>query len=103
DLPTVGFRISRDQSALLSPSFDEPMFALRAVSTQTKGWEDFAIDFGEFAQSWGGMPLFNQTRGLETGYAAEVFGSRLDFFRRIRRQIDPENRMMNPFLLQYFH
>lgn len=103
DLPTVGYRISRDQSALLSPSFDEPMFALRAVSTQTKGWEDFALDFGEFAQNWGGMPLFNQSRGLETAYASEVLGSRIDFFRRIRRQLDPENRMMNPFLLQYFH
>ena len=29
DMPTMGFRITRDQSALLSPSFDEPMFALR--------------------------------------------------------------------------
>lgn len=103
DMPTMGFRLCRDQSALLSPSFDEPMFALRALSTQLKGWEDFAIDFGEFAQHWGGTPLFNQTRALEPGYAGEVFGSRLDFFRRIRRQIDPDNRMMNPFLLQYFH
>jgi hypothetical protein len=103
DLPTVGFRLGRDQSALLSPCFDEPMFALRAVSTQSRGWEDFALDFAEFAQHWGGMPFFNQTRGLEAGYAGEVFGSRLNFFRRIRRQIDPDNRMMNPFLLQYFH
>jgi FAD/FMN-containing dehydrogenase len=103
DMPTMGFRLARDQSALLSPSFEEPMFALRALSTQVKGWEDFAYDFGEFAQQWGGMPFFNQTRCLEPGYAGEVFGSRLDFFRRIRRQIDPDNRMMNPFLLQYFH
>jgi hypothetical protein len=102
DMPTVGFRLCRDQSALLSPSFDEPMFALRAVSTQTRGWEDFAIDFGEFAQHWGGVPLFNQTRGLTPAYAGQVFGSRLDFFRRMRRRIDPDNRMMNPFLLQYF-
>ena len=102
DMPTVGFRLCRDQSALLSPSFDEPMFVLRAVSTQTRGWEDFAIDFGEFAQHWGGVPFFNQTRGLSPAYVNQVFGSRLDFFRRMRRRIDPENRMMNPFLLQYF-
>jgi hypothetical protein len=102
DMPTVGFRLCRDQSALLSPSFDEPMFVLRAVSTQTRGWEDFAIDFGEFAQHWGGVPFFNQTRGLTPAYASQVFGTRLDFFRRMRRRIDPENRMMNPFLLQYF-
>lgn len=103
DLPTVGFRVARDRSALLSPSFDEPMFALCAVSTQSKGWEDFVLDFGEFAEQWGGMPFFNQTRGLTAPYCSETFGSRLDFFRRIRRQLDPDNRMMNPFLLQYFH
>ena len=102
DMPTVGFRLSRDRSAMLSPSFDEPMFALRTVSTQTKGWEDFAIDFAEFAQHWGGIPFFNQTRGLLPDYATDVFGSRLTFFRRIRRQFDPDDRMMNPFLSQYF-
>lgn len=102
DMPTVGFRLCRDRSALLSPSFEEPMFALRAVSTQTRGWEDFAIDFGEFAQHWGGMPFFNQTRGLTPAYANQVFGSRLDFFRRMRLRIDPDDRMLNPFLMQYF-
>jgi len=102
DMPTSGFRLCRDQSALLSPSFDEPMFALRTMSTQTRGWENFVIDLAEFAQHWGGLPFFNQTRSVAPEYAGDVFGSRLDFFRRIRRRIDPENRFMNPFLSQYF-
>lgn len=102
DMPTVGFRLGRDSSALLSPSFDEPMIALRAISTQAKGWEDFAIDLGDFARHWGGLPLFNQTLEVPADYPAQVYGSRFDFFRKIRRQFDPENRMMNPFLSQYF-
>jgi hypothetical protein len=102
DMPTVGFRLSRDKSAVLSPSFDEPMFALRAVSTQTKGWEDFAIDFAEFAEHWGGYAFFNQTRSLTINHAASAFGRRLAWFRNIRRQLDPDDRMMNPFLSQYF-
>ena len=102
DLPTVGFRIARDRSALLSPSFDEPMIALRALTTQSKGWDDFAIDFADFAKHWGGSPLFNQTREVPPDYPGQVFGSRLNFFRKIRRHFDPENRMMNPFLSQYF-
>ena len=102
DMPTVGFRIGRDRSALLSPSFDEPMIALRAISTQSKGWDDFTIDLGEFARHWGGAPLFNQTREVPADYPAQVFGSRYEFFRNIRRRFDPENRMMNPFLSQYF-
>lgn len=102
DMPTVGFRVGRDGSALLSPSFDEPMIALRAISTQAEGWEDFVIDFSDFARHWGGIPLFNQTRDVPADYPGQAFGSRLDFFRRIRRQFDSENRMMNPFLSQYF-
>ena len=101
-MPTVGFRIDHDPSALLSPSYDEPMIALRAISTQAKGWDNFAIDFGDFARHWGGSPLFNQTRDVASDYPAQVFGSRFDFFRKIRRQFDPENRMMNTYLSQYF-
>ncbi len=102
DLPTVGFRVGRDSSSLLSPSFDEPMIALRAISTQTRGWEDFVIDFGDFARHWGGVPAFNQTRDIPPDYPSQIFGSRLTFFKNIRRRFDPENRMMNPFLSQYF-
>ncbi len=102
DMPTVGYRLCRDYSALLSPAFDEPMFALTAVSTQSKGWEDFVIDFAEFSQHWGGGAFFNQTRGLIAEHASNVFGTRLAFFRKIRRQLDPDDRLMNPFLSQYF-
>ena len=76
--------------------------ALRAISTQAKGWEDFTIDFGDFARDWGGTPIFNQTREVPAEYPPQVFGSRFDFFRKIRRRFDPDNRMMNPFLSQYF-
>ncbi len=102
DMPTVGYRLSHDASALLSPSFDEQMFALRAVSTQTEGWEDFAIDFAEFAEHWGGYPMFNQTRGLSPAHAHSALAQRATAFRKIRRQLDPDDRMMNPFLSQYF-
>ena len=73
-----------------------------AVSTESEGWEDFAIDLADFARQWGGSPFFNQSRGLEPDYAAQVFGSRLSFFAKIRRRADPDNRLMNPFLSQYF-
>ncbi len=102
DLPTVGYRLSRDRSAVLSPSFDEPMIALRAMSTQKKGWDDFAIDFGDFAKHWGATPVFNQTKEVDLAHAKSVLHTRLEYFRKVRRQIDPERRMMNPFLSQYF-
>ena len=49
DMPTVGFRLNRDRSALLSPSFDSPMFTISPLSTQADGWDDFVLDFADFA------------------------------------------------------
>ena len=46
--------------------------------------------------------MFNQTREVPADYPAQVVGSRYEFFRKIRRHFDPENRMMNSYLSQYF-
>ena len=102
DLPAVGFRIGRDTSALLSPSFDEPLVALQTTSTQEKGWEDFVIDLAQFAENWGGTPLFSQSRSMRAEYGKQLYSNRLEFFCKIRRQLDPQGRLLNPFLAQYF-
>ncbi len=102
DMPAVGFRVSKDPSALLSPSFDEPVFALQTTSTQQHGWDDFVIDLAQFAENWGGTPLFSQSRAFRAEHAAQSYTTRLDFFRKIRRQLDPDNRLLNPFLAQSF-
>ncbi len=102
DLPAVGFRIARDTSALLSPSFDEPLVALQTTSTQHKGWDDFVIDLAQFAENWGGTPLFSQSRSMTAEHARQMYANRLEFFRKIRRQLDAQGRLMNPFLAQHF-
>jgi len=102
DMPAVGFRVGQDSSALLSPSFEEAVFALQTTSTQQRGWDDFVIDLAMFAESWGGTPLFSQSRAFRAEHAAQAYATRLEFFRRIRRQLDPENRLLNPFLAQSF-
>ncbi len=102
DMPAVGFRIGKDSSALLSPSFDDAVIALQTTTTQQKGWDDFVIDLNQFAENWGGIPLFNETRAFRAEYASRAYGSRLEFFRKIRRQLDPEKRLLNPFLAQCF-
>jgi FAD/FMN-containing dehydrogenase len=102
DMPAVGYYIYQDRSALLSPSFDEPMIALQTSSTQTNGWEDFVIDLADFAEHWAGVPVFSQTRSVRADYARQIYGARLDFFRKVRRQFDPEDRFLTPFMAQYF-
>ncbi len=102
DVPAIGYRVVKDASAVLSPSFDEPMIALQTASTQQKGWDDFVIDLADFAEHWAGVPIFSQTRSVRAEYAGQVYADRLDFFRRIRRQLDPEDRLLTPFMAQYF-
>ncbi len=101
DLPAVGYRLNRDASAPLSPSFDETMIALTTASTQLKGWDDFVIDLAEFAEKWGGTPLISQSRALRAENVIQAYSRRLDFFRRMRRQLDPEDRLLSPFLAQF--
>jgi L-gulonolactone oxidase len=102
DLPAVGYRVARDNSALLSPSFDEPLIALQSVSTQGRGWDSFVMDLSEFAENWGGTPIFNQTSATRDAYVEQTYAGRMEFFRKIRRQLDPEDRLLNPYLARYF-
>ena len=101
DMPAVGYRLSRDAGSLLSPAYDEPMFALTSASTQEKGWDDFVIDLAEFAEKWGGIPLISQSRALRAEHVIQSYNRRLDFFRRMRRKLDPDQRLLNPFLAQF--
>ncbi len=102
DVPAIGYRIARDATSILSPSYDEPLIALQTMSTQLAGWEDFVIDLADFAEHWAGVPVFSQTRALRADYAKQVYANRLTFFRKLRRQLDPENRLLTPFMAQYF-
>jgi len=101
DLPSIAYRINRDRSATLSPSHDQALFALKLRSTNVDGWDNFLLDFADLAARFGGTPLFNQTRGMSPQHAQEAYGSRLSRFRKLRRQLDPENRCLNQFFTEY--
>jgi hypothetical protein len=101
DMPTVGFRLNRDRSALLSPSFDSPMFTLSPLSTQVDGWDDFVLDFADFAAKNHGVPFFNQTRNASPEAVNRCFGTRLAFFNKVRRELDPLDRLVNQFFQSY--
>jgi hypothetical protein len=101
DMPTVGFRLNQDRSALLSPSFDSPMFTISPLSTQTDGWDDFVLEFADFAAHHQGMPFFNQTRNATPEVVTQSYGSRLPFFDKVRRQLDPHDRLLNQFFQNY--
>jgi FAD/FMN-containing dehydrogenase len=102
DMPAVSFRLNRDRSALLSPSFDSAVFTISPLSTQTDGWDDFVFDFAEFAASHHGIPFFNQTKNATPDAVTNAFGNRLAFFNKVRRELDPDDRLLNQYFGMYF-
>jgi hypothetical protein len=101
DMPAVSFRLNRDRSALLSPSFDSALFTISPLAAQGDGWEDFVLDFADFAASHHGVPFFNQTRNATPELVNQRFGSRLSFFNKVRRELDPGDRLLNQYFATY--
>jgi len=90
-------RIHQDRGSLFSVSYSGPMFTLEPSSTGEKGWDDFLIDFNDFASALGGIPTFNQTRALQPEHVAKAFGDRAKLFRALRQRTDPTNRLRNSY------
>lgn len=101
DIPTVAFRLNRDRSALLSPSFDGPLYTLSPLTTQVPGWDAFVFDFADFAMSHRGIPFFNQTKNATLECVQSCFNTRLAFFNKVRQEMDPYNRLLNQYFAAY--
>jgi hypothetical protein len=90
-------RLHRDRGSLFSLSYDGPAFTLEPSSSGEKGWDDFLIDFNDFASKLGGTPTFNQTRALQPQHVSRAFGERLKLFRSLRKRADPINRLQHSY------
>jgi FAD/FMN-containing dehydrogenase len=94
---TGASRLHQDRGSLFSVSYSGPMFTLEPSSTGDSGWDDFLIDFNDFASSLNGTPTFNQTRALQPEHVAKAFGERVKLFRALRQRTDPLNRLRNSY------
>jgi FAD/FMN-containing dehydrogenase len=90
-------RLHQDRSSLFSASYSGPMITLEPSSTGEQGWDDFLIDFNDFASRLGGTPTFNQTRALQPEHVSKSFGERAKLFRALRQRADPLNRLHNSY------
>jgi hypothetical protein len=100
NLPTACEVLSGDNESALSVSFDGPVVTLEPRSTTEDGWEDFLVDFNDFCSRLGGRPLFNQTRGLSRDQARYAYGARLENFAKLRKKVDPHDRLLNAYFEQ---
>jgi FAD/FMN-containing dehydrogenase len=90
-------RVHQDRGSLFSVSYGGPMFTLEPSSTGEKGWDEFLMDFNDFAAGLGGTPTFNQTRALQPEHVSRAFGERVKLFRALRQRTDPQNRLRNSY------
>jgi FAD/FMN-containing dehydrogenase len=100
DMPTLGYRMNQDRTALLSPSFDGAVITLSPLCTDARGLDEFMFEFAEFAMGAGGIPLFNQARNATPQCVADRFGKRLDLFQKVRQEFDPNDRLLNQFFAE---
>jgi FAD/FMN-containing dehydrogenase len=90
-------RLHQDRGSLFGVSYTGPMVTLEPSSTGEAGWDDFLIDFNDFASNLGGTPTFNQTRALQVEHVSKSFGERVKLFRALRQRTDPLNRLRNSY------
>jgi hypothetical protein len=97
NLLSVGYRITQDQSSLLSYSYDGAIMTIDPISTNNDGWKTFLTAYNGFCSDLGGIPLLNQTYGLTPAIIQKAFGARLSVIKEARKNYDPQGRLLNPY------
>ncbi len=100
DLPAVGYRMVKDQNALLSYTHDTDAMSIDPASTGGPGWDAFLKAFNAFSSERGGHPLFNQTKHLTPEQVRKAYGARWEEFARARRQWDPQDRLLSRYFAE---
>jgi len=97
DMLFVGYWVAKDQSSLLSYSFDGGVMTIDPVSTGNPGWDQFLVAYNQFCSDQAGIPLFNQTNGITRAQAQKAWGERLKTFADARNAYDPDGRLLNDY------
>lgn len=97
DLLSVGYYVRQCDYSLFSYSADGDVLTIDPVASGGPEWDAFAVAFNEFCVARGGKPLFNQTPALTPAQVRRSFGTRVDQFNVVRKQLDPGNRLLNDY------
>jgi hypothetical protein len=67
------------------------------VSTANPGWFDFLDAYNQFCSDRNGKPLLNQTPGLTPAIVRKAYGDKITAFESMRKQYDPNDRLLNNY------
>ncbi len=102
DLLNVGYSIAEDRQSNFSYSRQGPVLTLDPVSTGAEGWIQFLHAYNAFCSEHGGIPLFNQTRGITPEQVQKAFAGEISRFLGYRERYDPHNRFYTPYFKGLF-
>jgi FAD/FMN-containing dehydrogenase len=99
NMPCGAYHIRKDQSALLSYTYDGEVFSIDPIhaATNLDQWHDFLKAFNEWAYQRNGIPLLNQSPFVERKHVENAYGPRWKQFSAWVREVDPKGRMLNPY------
>jgi hypothetical protein len=67
------------------------------VSTANPGWFEYLDVYNQFCSDRNGLPLLNQTPALTPAILQKAYGDKLKQFSDLRKQYDPNDRMLNDY------
>ena len=102
-MPNVGYRIYKDQSALISYTFERNAMTLDPVDIGQKGWDGFLKAYNQFCAENGARPLLNQTKWLKREQFRGAYNERLDDIWDQKLKLDPKNRFLSDYINYLFH
>jgi hypothetical protein len=101
NLPLGSYFVRKDQSSVLSYSFDGDMFSLDPIhapaSNDREAWWRFLREFNEWAAPRRGRPLLNQSPFVTREQVEAAYGVRWARVSDWARSLDTGGRMRNQF------
>jgi hypothetical protein len=99
NMPLGSYFIRQDKSSKLSYTHDGDIFSIDPIHAYTDraAWARFLVEFNEFADKQGGIPLLNQSPFVTRQHVQRAYGGRWQEFSDWVRGADPTGRMLNPF------
>ncbi len=94
-------RFSKADEYALSPSFGRDSIWLGAYNADNYGWDDLKTDFESFARGYKGRPHWGKEFTLDADYLQKAY-PHFDRFNTLRRQLDPQGKFANDYIIKIF-
>jgi len=94
---TAGYHVRQDSGSLLSYSREASVLTIDPTGTGEPGWDDFVLAFNTFCVARKARPLLNQSPYLTAEQVSGAFGEPWERMKALRKDWDPEDRLLNDY------